>query len=95
MNEKGVHKWVNVDQLKKIETRFTNVPTNHRIQNKEQRNHEFTDIFDEIINDDEVLSSEVIVNDPRDQAQQIGAWCDIDVHNIIPYRTRSGAGGGV
>ena len=84
VNSKGEHKNVNIDQLKKVETRDTDSFPKRLGENSKQ-----TDVFDNDISDcegDECVHEGVVQEPPQ------GSWCEIDSDNIIPFRTRSGRG---
>ena len=101
-SSKGDVKWVNVDQLKRIENRNPNLPTTMDLLDdfpEVTDNEDDNDMSDCVMNNGDAVANQ---EDVEGQELQVilppvrGSWCDVDVNNIIPNRTRSGAiGGGV
>ena len=97
-NAEGKIKYVNVDQLKKIEVRANNSSNGDRFGNNDMRRTDENENENETsqnLNDDELDISDDFQDitmryDENEMSQNPGSWCDIDANNVLPHRTRSG-----
>ena len=96
-NAEGKIKYVNVDQLKKIEVRANDTSNGDRfgdIDTRRTYNNENETETSQNLNDDEFDMSDDFQDitrcDENEMSQNPGSWCDIDANNVLPHRTRSG-----
>ena len=96
-NAKGESKWVNFDQLKRVETRVDTFSS--AVDEKlDDATSTCNDLFDIDVCADNSINEGEHVNDAmpqNDNEPGTGSWCEVDVNNILPHRTRSGTRGEV